>query len=217
MKDKVRILLADKYPIFITGLESLLILEDDFEIIGKATNGSDVLKIIEARSVDIAVMSISMSVLNGLDTAEIIKSINPSIKIVFITMYNNDDYIRRAQEIGVEGYILREEEPHIIIESIRAICNGYFKYKVDHHDLNLKIPIKIANLTLRESQIFQLKVEGKTNNEIAKELQISVKTVQCHNYSVKKKMNITNAMDMFRIACQYKLVDVNTFSLLEKA
>ncbi len=106
MKDKIRIFLADKYSVLISGLESPLISEDDFEIVGKASNGGDALRIIELRSVDVAVMSISMPVLNGLDTAEIMKRIRPKLKTAFITMYNNEEFVRKAQKKGVEGYIL---------------------------------------------------------------------------------------------------------------
>jgi len=209
MRETIKILLADRYPIIAEGLEYLISLEDGMEVIGKATNGSDVLRFLKSRIVDIVIMSISMPELNGLDTAEILKNTNPKVKIIFLTTFDNEDFVRRAERIGVEGYLLREEESATIIKTIRAVYNGNIKYRVNNYDLNSNTVVKISNLTLKETQIFKLVIEGKTSKKIADELEISVKTVQCHRYNIRNKLRVKTPIDMLKIALQYRVIDFN--------
>jgi len=209
MRETIKILLADRYPIIAEGLEYLISLEDGMEVIGKATNGSDVLRFLKSKIVDIVIMSISMPELNGLDTAEILKNTNPKVKIIFLTTFDNEDFVRRAERIGVEGYLLREEESATIIKTIRAVYNGNIKYRVNNYDLNSNIVVKISNLTLKETQIFKLVIEGKTSKKIADELEISVKTVQCHRYNIRNKLRVKTPIDMLKIALQYRVIDFN--------
>jgi len=209
MRETIKILLADRYPIIAEGLEYLISLEDGMEVIGKATNGSDVLRFLKSKIVDMVIMSISMPELNGLDTAEILKNTNPKVKIIFLTTFDNEDFVRRAERIGVEGYLLREEESATIIKTIRAVYNGNIKYRVNNYDLNSNTVVKISNLTLKETQIFKLVIEGKTSKKIADELEISVKTVQCHRYNIRNKLRVKTPIDMLKIALQYRVIDFN--------
>ena len=114
MNNKIKTLLVDNHPVFALGLEHLMGLEGDIEIVGMTTNGNDALSIIESKDVDIMITEICLPGLNGLDTAEIIKRIYNNVKIVFVTMYDNVDYIEKAKRIGVEGYIIKDEFPDLL-------------------------------------------------------------------------------------------------------
>ena len=212
MDNKIKLILVDDHPIIVLGMEHIISLEDDIEIVGKAINGSDALSLIESRDVDIAVLDISMPVLNGLDTAELIKKTKPEVKIVLITMYDNKDYIDRAKSIGVEGYILKEDAPDIFVKVIRNIMNGFVDYRVPEARMLSNPPDHVSNLTNRETQIVRLIAMGKSTKNIAEGLNISPKTVNWPRKRINNKLQVKSSADLYRFAYKYKLIDPNLVS-----
>ena len=205
---KKRVILADQFPISVMGLEYLLKQEIDLDVVKKASTGTDVLRIIESHDIDLVIMGISMPELNGMDTAEIIKKYYPKIKIIFFTAYNSPEIIKKAEMIGVEGYLLKSEVSGGILEVIRQVLDGFFKYKVHEWRMPSVTPIKIADLTLRETEVFRLMAYGKSSTEIARELNISPKTVQCHHFNIKNKLNINNNLELIKLALRHKLINI---------
>jgi len=210
MKKNINVVLVDDHPLIVMGSEYYINLEDDINVVGKATNGNDAIEIVNSKDVDVVLMDISMPGLNGLDAAEIIKDSHPDVKIVLITMYKNADYISRAKEIGVEGYVIKEDAPDVIINVIRTVYNGFINYRVGSSYIMTNTPTAILNLTMRETQVLRLISLGKTANEISDELIISPKTVNQHRYNIKKKLKIRSTAGFVRIAIQNNLIDINT-------
>lgn len=210
MKKNINVVLVDDHPLIVMGSEHYINLEDDMNVVGKATNGNDAIEIVNSKDVDVLLMDISMPGLNGLDAAEIIKDSHPDVKIVLITMYKNADYISRAKEIGVEGYVIKEDAPDVIINVIRTVYNGFINYRVGSSYIMTNTPTAILNLTMRETEVLRLISLGKTANEISDELIISPKTVNQHRYNIKKKLKIRSTAGFVRIAIQNNLIDINT-------
>ncbi len=210
MKKNINVVLVDDHPLIVMGSEHYINLEDDINVVGKATNGNDAIEIVNSKDVDVLLMDISMPGLNGLDAAEIIKDSHPDVKIVLITMYKNADYISRAKEIGVEGYVIKEDAPDVIINVIRTVYNGFINYRVGSSYIMTNTPTAILNLTMRETEVLRLISLGKTANEISDELIISPKTVNQHRYNIKKKLKIRSTAGFVRIAIQNNLIDINT-------
>jgi len=210
MKKNINVVLVDDHPLIVMGSEYYINLEDDINVVGKATNGNDAIEIVNSKDVDVVLMDISMPGLNGLDAAEIIKDSHPDVKIVLITMYKNAEYISRAKEIGVEGYVIKEDAPDVIINVIRTVYNGFINYRVGSSYIMTNTPTAILNLTMRETQVLRLISLGKTANEISDELIISPKTVNQHRYNIKKKLKIRSTAGFVRIAIKNNLIDINT-------
>lgn len=209
MHNKIKLVVADDHPIIILGIEKLISLEDDLEIVGKAVNGRDALSLVESRNVDVAVLDISMPLLNGFDAAMLIKNIKPQVKIIFITMYENKDYIEKSKVIGVEGYILKEDAPDVLIKVIKNTMNGFMDYRIQENGVIANNQSQILNLTIRETEIVKLTAQGKTARGIACELSISEKTINCHRANIRNKLKIDTIADMCNIAHRYKLIDSN--------
>lgn len=209
MNKKIKIVLVDDHPVIVLGLEHLISLEDDMEVVGKAINGNGALTILESKEVDVVVMDISMPGLNGLDTAELIKKTKPEVKVIFITMYDNRDYIAKAKEIGVEGYLIKEDAPAVFKQAIRNVFDGFIDYRIKEESETANLKTQILNLSKRETEIVGLIGQGKTTRIIAEDLKISSKTVDCHRANIKKKLKLKSSADFVKLAIEHKLIDTN--------
>jgi len=209
MNEKIKVVLVDDHPVIVLGLEHLINLEDDMEVVGKAINGNGALTILESKEVDVVVMDISMPGLNGLDTAELIKKTKPEVKVIFITMYDNRDYIAKAKEIGVEGYLIKEDAPAVFKQAIRNVFDGFIDYRIKEESETANLKTQILNLSKRETEIVGLIGQGKTTRIIAEDLKISSKTVGCHRANIKKKLKLKSSADFVKLAIEHKLIDTN--------
>ena len=209
MDKKIRIALVDDHPVIVLGLEHLINLEEDMEVVGKAISGNGALTILESNEVDVVVMDISMPGMNGLDTAELIKQIKPEVKVIFITMYDSRDYIAKAKEIGVEGYLIKEDAPAVFKQAIRNVFNGFTDYRVKEEPTTFNYKSHILSLSKRETEIVGLIGQGETTKKIAEDLNISSRTVDCHRVNIKKKLKLKSSADFVKLAIEHRLIDTN--------
>lgn len=207
IKNKIKILLADDHPVIVLGIEHMINLTDDIKVVAKVKNGEDAVNFAENNEVDVAVLDIAMPVLNGLDAGEIIKTIKPEVKIIFVTVYDNEDYIKRARKIGAEGYILKEEAPEVILNVIRSVNQGFIEYRTGKFGFSDNYYPQIPKLTRRESEIFRLVAEGLTSQHIARDLSLSVRTVERHRLNIRRKLDLKSPVDFFKLAAQYKIIE----------
>lgn len=209
MTDRIKIILVDDHPVIALGMEHVISLEDDIEIVGKAVNGSDAVTLVETRDVDVVAMDISMPGLNGFDAAALIKKAKPDIKIIFVTMYDNIDYINRAKSLGIDGYILKEDAPEMFLKVLRNVISGFMDFRVTPSGNIVNRKSRISNLTERETEIVTLIARGKSTKSIADDLGIAVKTVNCHRSNIRFKLKAKSSVDIYNLAYKYKLVDPN--------
>src|SRR5882672_2162912 len=205
-----RVLLADDHQIVRQGLRGLL-EKAGHEVVGEAADGREALKLARALLPDIAVLDLSMPLLNGLDAAHEIRRIAPEIKTILLTMHTDKGYVLQALRAGAKGYVLKTQAAEDLIRAIREVSRGEVYLSpgvaVSVVDAYLqRIDPAADPLTPRERQILQLVAEGKSTKEIARMLSISFKTAESHRNRMMKKLDIHEVAGLVRYAIRRGLV-----------
>ena len=214
---KVRILLADDHKIIRDGIRSLLVDTENFEVCGEASNGNEVLEMLADKKPDIILMDINMPEMNGIEAATIIKEKYPEVKILALTMHDEDKYIMKMIQAGALGYILKDTDKQELVNAIQTLSQGntFFSRKVsDKIMIHLNNPQKSKNkliegtpLTEREIEILKLIADGLTNQEIAEQLYISPRTVDTHRRNLLQKLGVKNTAGLVKYAFEHELLD----------
>ncbi|TCW36081.1 LuxR family two component transcriptional regulator [Thermohydrogenium kirishiense] len=188
----INILIADDHVLLRQGLKQIIELEEDMKVIYQASDGEEAYEIAKKISPDIILMDINMPNINGIKAAKMLKNDNPKNKIMFLTIYNDKEYLMKALKIGVEGYILKDADSDELIKAIRTISNGgvYIHPSLVSEIENLDTDECKKELTDREMQILSLIAEGYSNKEIADKLFLSEKTVKNHVYNIFRKLDV---------------------------
>lgn len=210
---KSRILIADDHGLILEGF--VRILGDEFEVIGAVTDGRALLEAVAAQAPDIAMLDISMPLLNGLDTARRIKCDYPRVKIVFVTMHTDLDYVREAFRAGASGYVLKRAAAGELVTALRKVAQGehYITPLVGQHNVNDLMnsePSLGRELTQRQREVLQLLAEGRTAKEMAHLLSISVKTVDFHKACIMQNLGLRTTAELTRYALDRGLVSKQT-------
>lgn len=207
-----RILLADDHQIVREGLRSLL-EKAGHEVVAEASDGHEALWLARTLLPDIAVLDMTMPMLNGLDAAHQIHRIVPTTKTILLTMHNEKAYVLRALREGMRGYVLKSQASEDLIRAIEEVMGGdiYISPSVAGAVVEAylgKSDIDADPLTPRERQILQLVAEGMTTKEIANLLNVSFKTAESHRNRIMKKLDIRNTSGLVRYAIRCGLVRV---------
>lgn len=186
----IRIVLAEDQRMMLGALGSLLDLEEDMEVVGKATNGEETIELVRKLQPDIVITDIEMPVKSGLDAAEALKG--EPCKIIILTTFARSGYFERARKAGVSGYLLKDSPSEDLAASIRTIMEGRRIYAPELVDL----AYADANpLTERENQVMELIAEGRSTKEIAKELFITTGTVRNYISTILDKLEVGNRIE----------------------
>ena len=207
---KIQVLLADDHAVVRDGLRALLDLEKDISVIGDATDGRQAVSEAGRLRPDVVVMDIAMPGLNGIEAAERICEANPEVRVLILSMHANAEYIYRALHAGARGYLLKESAAVEVADAVRALYAGrrYFSHKisdilVDDY-VRVHRPVSpLESLSLREREILQLIVEGKTSAEAAAQLALSVKTVETYRSRLMHKLGIGDLPALVKFAIQH--------------
>jgi two-component system, NarL family, response regulator NreC len=207
----VRVLLADDHPIVLQGVRAVLERED-FEIIGEASDGLEAVRLCERLHPEVAVLDVSMPLLNGIDAAHEIRKNHPHTKIVLLTMHTEDKFVLDSLRAGISGYVLKKRAPEELVYAIREVCKGEIFLSagicrtVVQAFIN-KTELASEPLSDRERQVLQLVAEGKTSKEIASILYLSPKTTEFHRSNIMEKLGIHGTAGLIRYAIRQGLVD----------
>ena len=205
-----RVLLADDHVIVRDGLKNLL-LDECFEIAAEVSNGREAVESARKLHPDVAVLDISMPLLNGIDAAREIRAASPRTKSILLTMHNEEQYALEALRAGIKGYVLKTQAGVELVQAIRSILRGgfYLSPGISESVVNAALannPVALNSLTQRERQVLQLIAEGKTNKEIAQHLGMSVKTVESHRSNLMKKLAVHETAGLVRHAIKIGLI-----------
>jgi len=214
---KIRVLIADDHTILRDGIASLLEDEDDIVIVGQAEDGRSAIKMAGQLQPDVVLMDIAMPQLNGLEATRQIKNSHPNIKILILSMHENEEYIRQVLATGAMGYILKDAAARDLLGAIRAVYQGeavlspaITRLVIEDYlrwgDLNQEDTKD--NLSPREREVLQLIAEGYTNKEIAGILTISIKTVQTHRANLMTKLDLHDRGELIKYAIQKKIIEI---------
>ncbi|ACA88006.1 MULTISPECIES: response regulator [Shewanella] len=204
----MRIFIVDDHPIFREGLIARLSMDDDFVIVGQAANGKEALEKMPNLMPDIVLMDISMPEMNGMDAAEIFKDKFPEIKILILSMHDDKEYVLSVLNRGVRGYALKDISAAEMFYALRVIHNGGIYYSRAISDLLVQSsqePDKNTVLTTREQTVLRLLASGLNNKELARELDISVRTIETHRRNIKDKLAIKTSAGLVRYAIDHGL------------
>ncbi len=214
MENKVKIIIADDHPLFRKGLKDLLEETPGDFFVAEAENGAQALEFMKEQIFDVAIFDIDMPVLNGLDAAQECKRLKMDTKIIILTMYKDEHLFNRAVDMGVMGYVLKENAVAEIKNTIQTVLDGqhYICPAISGFLLNRENNIKkkqeeqanISMLTTAEKNILILISESKTSKEIAKQLYVSVKTIEKHRLNICNKLNIHGTHALIKYAFEHR-------------
>jgi DNA-binding NarL/FixJ family response regulator len=200
--------LVEDHQLVLDGIRKLL--EDDCEVLWTATNGRDAITCAAENRPELILMDIALPQLNGLDAARMIKRQNSNIRIIFVTVQTNRDYVREAFEVGASGYVLKQAASAELVSAIQEVHSGRFFLSsliaerfLGQSQLGNASPLKLfTTLTPRQREVLQLVAEGKSAKEIAAALYISVKTVEFHKKHLMAELNLRTSADLIRYAVE---------------
>lgn len=211
----IRLVLADDHDVLRSGLRFMLNSEEDMEVIGEASNGQEAILLCQEKKPDILILDLSMPGLSGLESIEKIKKANPEIKILVLTMHDDEGYLRKVLKSGCSGYILKKAAAVELISAIRKVYRGevivdpnMVKHLVNDYIGQCEEIEPRGVLSDREGEVLKLIILGYTNQQIADKLFLSVKTVETHKSNVKKKLSLKSRSDMVKYAIQHGLLEV---------
>jgi DNA-binding NarL/FixJ family response regulator len=214
---KIRILLADDHTILRNGIQALLSDEEDMEVVAEAEDGRTSVSQACQFEPDIAVVDIAMPLLNGLETTRKINKQCPHVKVLILSMHDNEEYIRQVLQAGAMGYILKDATAKELIQAIRLVYNGESVLSPAVTRLVIEDYLRwggirpIGNediLSPREREVLQLIAEGYTNKQIAEILTISIKTVQAHRLNLMQKLDLHDRGELIKYAIQKKIIEI---------
>jgi len=211
----IRVLLVDDHAIVREGLRHVLSAHENIEVIAEADDGREALELAERLLPDVVVMDIAMPNLNGLEATRLIVRRAPRVRVVILTMHENQQYFLQIVRAGATGCVLKRSMGRELIIAIEAASRGetYFspamatKVMEDYRRL-LEQPgeERLDPLTDREREILQLVVEGQTNRDIADMLTLSIKTVQAHRANIMEKLDAHDRADLVKYAIRIGMI-----------
>jgi DNA-binding NarL/FixJ family response regulator len=199
-----RVLLADDHAIVRNGIKHILI-QEGFVVVGEASNGREAVQMTKGLLPDVAILDFSMPLLNGIDAARQIREVAPRTKTLLLTMYKDESYVLRALRAGINGYVVKTQAAPDLVEAIRSILHGGLYLSPVISESVVKAALiqnerELDPLTPREREVLQLIAEGKSNKQISRELEMSVKTVDSHRRNLMVKLDIHETAGLVRYA-----------------
>jgi DNA-binding NarL/FixJ family response regulator len=196
---KIRIIIADDHEVVREGTRTLLERENDLEVVGEAADGEEAINLIESLKPDVAILDVSMPKFSGIEVTRQIKPKLPSIAILILTAYDNDEYIFALLEAGAAGYLLKDVHGREVVDAIRAVYAGE---SILHPSIASKVIRRALHsssgesegsrleLSSREKDVLKMAAKGMTNKQIADGLCLSIRTVQAHLSSIFDKLGV---------------------------
>ncbi len=220
-KKTIRVVLAEDHTIVREGLRALLDVRDDIEVVAEVADGRAAVEAVVAHKPDVAILDLGMPELNGVDATRIIRKDYPTTQVLILSMHSGEEYVRPAIRAGASGYLLKGSGLSDLVAAIQAVSRGdaFFSpaiAKIVLHDSRRdgraggRDPQPGDALTNREREILQLVAEGKSSPEIARQLSLSVKTVEGHRGRIMAKLDVHHVAGLVRHAIKIGLVTPDT-------
>ncbi len=220
---KISILLADDHALVRQGMRVLLEAEDDIEVVAEAKDGRQAAEMAARLRPDVIVMDIAMPMLNGIEATRQILDAEPTMRVLVLSAHSDDEYVDRVMRLGAVGYLLKQSSFADLAAAIRTVRAGetYFSPSISRRlqrrlggtpgepggrSSGARSPTRVR-LTSRETEVLQLVAEGKANKQTAKELGISIKTVEKHRQSLMRKIDIHDVAGLTRYAIEAGIIE----------
>jgi DNA-binding NarL/FixJ family response regulator len=202
----IRVALVDDHSLVRDGIKSLLAVMAQLEVVGEAENGVDAIEMVGRCQPDLLLVDISLKDINGLELTRLLRSQYPSLKVLVLSMYDNYEYVSESVRSGASGYVLKNAPSREIIAAIEAIVSGGTFYSAEIAQRLIADKSTDNELTPRESQVLYKMAQGLNNKEMARELDISVRTVETHRLSIRRKLNIDKPAALVKYAIDHGII-----------
>jgi len=202
----IRVALVDDHALVRDGIKALLAVMAPLEVVGEAENGADAIEMVGRCQPDLLLVDISLKDMNGLELTRVLRSQYPSLKVLMLSMYDNNEYVSESVRAGASGYVLKNSPSREIIAAIEAIASGGTFYSAEIAQRLIADKSTDNELTPRESQVLYKMAQGLNNKEMARELDISVRTVETHRLSIRRKLNIDKPAALVKYAIDHGII-----------
>lgn len=210
----IKVLLADDHSIVRAGLRRLVDESKDLAVVAEAADGREAIRLVNQASPDVAVVDISMPGMDGLEVIRQLRSLQPKLPVLILTMHEEPQFALRAMEAGAMGYITKQSAPEQLVKAIRRVHAG-LRYLTEEAVEQLALRVAkgatgqspLDSLSTRELQVLRRLALGHTNREIAESYHISIKTVDTYRLRLLKKLQLRNNAELCRFATQNRLID----------
>ena len=207
-----RLLMADDHTIVLEGLRKLL--DTDFEVVGMVEDGRAIVNAAQQLAPDVVLLDISMPLLNGIEAAKQIRKLLPKVKVVFLTMHSDVEYVREAFRAGASGYLLKRSAATELVSGITEVLRGrtYISGSIAKElggslaGLAMRAKASSGILTDRQREVLQLVAEGRSSKEIAAILSITIKTVEFHKATIRGKLHLHGTAELTKYAIAHRIV-----------
>ncbi len=217
MMQKIRVIVADDHTLVREGVRMILAKESDLEVVGEASDGQQALGLVESLKPDVVIMDISMPGMGGIEATQRLKERHPKVAVLALTMHEEESYVFRLLRAGASGYVLKRAAAHDLVQAVRAAARGEsFLYpsvaRKVLEDYLKRVEAgegreRFDGLTEREKEILTLIAQGSSNQEIAQQLFVSIKTVQTHRAHILEKLNLHDRTELVRYAIRKGLIE----------
>ena len=220
MEEKIKTLLVDDHTIFREGIAALLKQIDGVEIVGMLSSGEEAVSVVDDLNPDLIIMDILMGGMNGIEATRWIKEQNREIKVVIVSSEIKKEWVSLGIQSGIDGYLPKNASREDLLNAITAVKKGekYFAEAIttlvfedfyQSEKTGQKPKRKVAEgLTRRENEVLALVAEGKTNQQVADELYVSVKTVETHKTNILEKLGLRNTAELVKYAIKHEIISV---------
>ena len=216
MSSKIRVLICDDHTLFCEGIKAILRNEPGLEIVGEARDGRQAVELVKEVRPDVLLMDVSMPDMNGFDATRRVREFDESVKVLMLTMHDEEELVARCLEAGAHGYILKDAPASQLLYAIETVYKGerylspaVLKKVVAGYVKNSQRPqTSYDRLSTREREVLKLLAEGLSVKEIASRLNLSVKTVDVHKYNLMRKIDVHDRAELIKYAIQKKLIAV---------
>ena len=212
----MRVLLADDHSIVRRGMRSLLESDPSIEVVAEAADGLEAIRMCEEQHPDVVILDIAMPKLNGIEVAARSQKMQPAPRAIMLSMHIDESYIMRSIHAGARAYLLKDATDEDLLPAIRAVAAGksFFspavtRILVDEHTQQMQergLTDSYHLLTDREKEVLQLLAEGRSNKEVATQLDVGVSTVETHRANLMQKLNLHSTADIVLYAVRKRLI-----------
>ncbi len=209
----IHIIIADDHAIIRNGLKLRLENESDIIVVGEAENGLELIKLLEKNPDLLVLLDITMPIMDGISTLKEIQKKRWNTKVIMLSMHNNEEYVFNSIEMGAMGYLLKENSAEELIKAIHTVANGQRYYstevsqimangylnrinQIDQIDLKIASNDSLQLFSKRELEVLHCLKKGMSNREIAKKLELSIRTIEVHRFNMMKKTQSKNLIEL---------------------
>ncbi|RZL87849.1 MAG: response regulator transcription factor [Variovorax sp.] len=199
----VRLFLVDDHPLVRDGLRARLDPLPSIEIVGEAGSATEALAVIETLRPDLVLADVGMKDMSGIELAALLQQRQPAVRVVMLSMYDNPEYVQQALQAGARGYVLKDAPAAEIVAAIEAVSAGGTFLSPAVSQRLFRNQVSKPMLTPRESEILSALGRGHSSKQIARDLGLSVRTVEAHRQSIKRRLGLEGQAELIKYAVEH--------------